>query len=271
MNTWLAMKRFQKIVVYLLVVMVVLVMSWEYQRGAAASVMLDSTIPDDSIRLRVLSHTDSVQDQWLKNEVRDEVVAHIDEWVKDVASIDEARAKIKQYIPELEKIVEETIEDRGYAYSSSVEFGDIEFPAKLYGQQLYPAGVYEGLLITIGEGQGDNWWCVLFPPLCFVDFGTGETIKQEDVDEEGIKEEEQQEENTTEQSTEESSEEKETDATNVDKEEKDSQSSEEKDAEKSAEKSDEKEENSNDTSSEDDTVEVKFFFAELFDKIRAIF
>jgi stage II sporulation protein R len=64
-------------------------------------------------------------------------------------------------------------------YGSQVEMGLIPFPTKLYGNRLYPAGDYEGLLITLGAGQGENWWCVLFPPLCFVDFGSGEALVDE--------------------------------------------------------------------------------------------
>ena len=74
--------------------------------------------------------------------------------------------------------------------SVNVDFGQAEFPTKLYGQYLYPAGDYEAMIITLGEGEGANWWCVLFPPLCFLDFSNGTAVSQspivEDEDEESV-------------------------------------------------------------------------------------
>jgi stage II sporulation protein R len=169
------MNRMKKMTVYLCMCLVILVMSWEYQRGVSASVMTDtSVIPEEAMRLRILANSDTPQDQWLKREIRDEVVQQITTWVKDLKDIDQAREEVQLSLDDIDKLVKEAIESRGFTYSAEVEYGEITFPSKLYGNKLYPAGQYEGLLITIGEGQGDNWWCVLFPPLCFVDFGTGE-------------------------------------------------------------------------------------------------
>lgn len=152
-------------------------MSWESQRSVAASIMTESkVIPEDSIRLRVLAHSDTPQDQWLKREVRDVVVQQMSIWAEEAEDIDEAREHIELGLVALNERVQEEIRKRGFTYTSLVEYDQIPFPSKLYGNQFYPAGEYEGLLITIGAGQGENWWCVLFPPLCFVDFGTGEVL-----------------------------------------------------------------------------------------------
>lgn len=173
----------RKLLIYVCSCLLVLVMSWEYQRGVAASIMIkpsgiakESGIPEESIRLRVLAHSDTPQDQWLKREVRDIVVEQTSSWAEQAKDIDEAREHIELGVVDLNKKVQEEIRKRGFTYTSQVEFGQIIFPSKLYGNQFYPAGEYEGLLITIGAGQGENWWCVLFPPLCFVDFGTGEVL-----------------------------------------------------------------------------------------------
>jgi stage II sporulation protein R len=169
------MNRMKRMTVYLCMCLLIVVMSWEYQRGVSASVMTaTSEIPEEALRLRILAHSDTPQDQWLKREIRDEVVEQITIWVKDLKDIDEARKEVQLSLEDINNLVKEAIESRGFTYSAKVEYGEITFPSKLYGNKLYPAGQYEGLLITIGEGQGDNWWCVLFPPLCFVDFGTGE-------------------------------------------------------------------------------------------------
>jgi stage II sporulation protein R len=175
----------RKLLIYVCSISIVLMMSWEYQRSVAASIMTESiAIPQDSIRLRVLAHSDTPQDQWLKREVRDVVVQQMSIWAEEAKNIDEARGHIESGLVDLNQLVQEEIRRRGFTYTSHVEYGQITFPSKLYGNQYYPAGEYEGLLITIGAGQGENWWCVLFPPLCFVDFGTGEVLDPEEVEKE---------------------------------------------------------------------------------------
>ena len=110
--------------------------------------------------------------------------------MQDIASIDEARALIQSKVPEIEKIAIETVKAAGMDQDVAIEFGKVNFPTKLYGQFLYPAGEYEAILITLGEGTGANWWCVLFPPLCFLDFSNGEaTSAGFDGDETAEKEE----------------------------------------------------------------------------------
>lgn len=146
------------------------------QESAAADEV--KVIPSEAIRLRILANSDSDGDQEVKRAIRDEVNKEITKWVKDLTSIGEAREVITSRLPELEKIAEEELAKQGLDYSAKVEFGDVQFPTKLYGQYLYPAGVYEAVLITLGEGKGANWWCVLFPPLCFLDFSNGAAVSQ---------------------------------------------------------------------------------------------
>ncbi|MGP4063820.1 stage II sporulation protein R [Oceanobacillus sp. M65] len=143
-------------------------------------------IPDEAIRLRILANSDSDADQELKRMVRDEVNEVITEWVAEITDIEEARKLIEARIPEINEIVKEVLKGEGSSDSFKVEYGsDITFPAKLYGDYVYPAGEYEAVLITIGEGKGNNWWCVLFPPLCFLDFSNGTTVAaEEDTEEE---------------------------------------------------------------------------------------
>lgn len=133
-------------------------------------------IPDEAIRLRILANSDSVQDQNLKRMIRDEVNKEITIWVEELTSIEDARTLIKSRLDEIEVIVENVLERENRMQEYSVEFGDVVFPTKLYGKFLYPAGEYEAILITLGEGKGANWWCVLFPPLCFLDFSNGNAV-----------------------------------------------------------------------------------------------
>jgi stage II sporulation protein R len=138
-------------------------------------------IPDEAIRLRILANSDSEEDQALKRKVRDRVKAQIDTWVADLHSIDDARRIIQSRIPQLEQTVAQVLKEEGSEQSYKVEFGKhIKFPTKLYGNFLYPAGEYEAVLVTLGKGEGANWWCVLFPPLCFLDFSSGTAVRNEE-------------------------------------------------------------------------------------------
>jgi stage II sporulation protein R len=130
-------------------------------------------IPKEAIRLRILANSDLEADQALKRLVRDEVNANITTWVQELTNINHARDLLQSKQPEIQKIAEEVVKREGSTQSVNVEFGKVQFPTKLYGQFLYPAGEYEAILITLGEGKGANWWCVLFPPLCFLDFSSG--------------------------------------------------------------------------------------------------
>lgn len=135
-------------------------------------------IPGEAIRLRILANSDSGSDQALKRLVRDKVNENITVWVKDLTSIDEARTLIHSKLPEIQQIAESVVEQQHSDQSVNVKFGKVQFPTKLYGEFLYPAGEYEAILITLGEGKGANWWCVLYPPLCFLDFSSGVAVSQ---------------------------------------------------------------------------------------------
>ncbi|MGR9542001.1 stage II sporulation protein R [Priestia megaterium] len=148
-----------------------------------------AVIPDEAIRLRILANSDGEKDQYVKRLIRDRVNEQITEWVKNLTSVTVARKTIKENLPALETIAKEVLKEEGVNESVHVKFGKVEFPTKLYGQFLYPAGEYEAVLITLGKGEGANWWCVLFPPLCFLDFSNGEAVKAPEPSEEESTEE----------------------------------------------------------------------------------
>lgn len=163
--------RSKRFTIYILLALACLMMSWE--ASAADAAIAGGVIPDESIRLRILANSDSPADQWLKRKVRDAIVQQMDTWVTDQDHIEQARAAIRSNIAVIEQLVKDTLAAYGYDYDVKVELGPVDFPTKLYGNVIYPAGVYEALLISIGKAEGQNWWCVLFPPLCFVDMATG--------------------------------------------------------------------------------------------------
>lgn len=141
-------------------------------------------IPDEAIRLRILAHSNNDVDQEIKYDVRNRVNAHIHELVSHVEHIEEARQIIDANVPKLNEIVSQTLQEYEKNYDYEVAFQkNVSFPLKTYGPYVYPAGEYEAILITLGEGLGDNWWCVLFPPLCFIDFFKETSLAEADDDE----------------------------------------------------------------------------------------
>ena len=153
---------------------IVLISCWESNLNNIA--LADSAIPEQSIRLRILANSDSIEDQVMKRRVRDVVVAQMNTWVKEPDGIENARQIIREQLPVLQTLVTSELALHGYFYPVHVELGQVPFPTKMYGTRVYPAGNYEALRITLGQGEGQNWWCVLFPPLCFVDAISGEAV-----------------------------------------------------------------------------------------------
>lgn len=152
----------------------VLVHLYGQQTNAGANTVV--AIPDEAIRLRILANSDADKDQQLKRKVRDAVNAQINGWVAELTSVDEAKRVIRSHLPEIEQTVACVLRQEQSSQSYHVQFGSVQFPTKVYGNYVYPAGTYDALLITLGEGKGANWWCVLFPPLCFLDFSNGDAV-----------------------------------------------------------------------------------------------
>ena len=139
-------------------------------------------IPSEAIRLRILANSNHDSDQELKRKIRDEVNEEINGWVAELTSVEEARKLISSRLDEIEAIAKDVMEREGNVQTVDVQFGKTVFPTKLYGQYLYPAGEYEAIKITLGAGEGENWWCVLFPPLCFLDLSSGTAVKAQTKD-----------------------------------------------------------------------------------------
>ncbi len=164
---------------YLLFAFLVLIASWESSRTNAAA--FEGDIPNQAIRLRILANSDALQDQAVKRAVRDRVMAVIDSWQEKPATIEEERETIRRHMPEIEAAVGAQLRESGYAYGFRAELGEVPFPIKTFAGRIYPAGDYEALRITLGAGAGQNWWCVLFPPLCLVSTVTKAPDKKANV------------------------------------------------------------------------------------------
>lgn len=120
------------------------------------------------LRLHVLANSDLLEDQALKLEVKDEVLNLLAEDFAEINDQEIAWQSLERKIPEIKLVAEKVIEKSGYDYQVEVELGEHEFPTKSYGEVILPQGKYPSLRILIGEARGKNWWCVLFPPMCFV-------------------------------------------------------------------------------------------------------
>ncbi len=134
---------------------------------------VSSDIANSVFRLHVIANSDSQEDQNLKYKVRDNLLNYMNLICKDCSSKQEAIEIVKQNKQIFEQIAIDTVEEQGYSYPVEVTIGNFEFPTKHYGDISLPAGFYDALKIKIGEAKGQNWWCVMFPPLCFVDISSG--------------------------------------------------------------------------------------------------
>ncbi|CAB3396291.1 stage II sporulation protein R [Kyrpidia spormannii] len=144
--------------------------------GAGGSDGAVIPIPNQAIRLRIIANSDRSEDQAVKLKVRDKIIQLVSDHLKGVTTADEARARLRALVPQAEAIAQEEVRAAGFHYPVRADFGMVPFPTKIYGDQVYPAGRYEALRITLGSGLGTNWWCVLFPPLCFVDLTNGDAV-----------------------------------------------------------------------------------------------
>ncbi len=135
------------------------------------------------IRFHVIANSDSKSDQALKLKVRDKVLEYIQPKLKNSKSIEESREIIKKNNNKIITIATEVIKQNGYNYTVKANLSNENFPIKTYGNITLPQGKYEAYRIIIGQGQGQNWWCVMFPPLCFVDITKGKVAyKQTEED-----------------------------------------------------------------------------------------
>lgn len=145
----------KKIIIILFIIVVVLLSQVKTSNNVV--------IPKESIRYRIIASSNSDEDQNLKKQINEEIEPVINEVLTSSKSIEVTRQKIQKLIPTLEDKI------KNYTSDYKINFGSNYFPEKVYYGVTYPAGNYESLVVTLGKGSGDNWWCVLFPPLCLLE------------------------------------------------------------------------------------------------------
>lgn len=131
------------------------------------------SISKQVIRFHVVANSDTTEDQLLKQNVRDEVIEFIEPLISKCETVEDTRYILEGSLPVIEEISKEVVENWGKDYQVYVALDKANFPTKSYGDVVLPAGEYEACRIVIGEGKGENWWCVMYPPLCYLDVATG--------------------------------------------------------------------------------------------------
>lgn len=143
---------------------------------------MNKGLADNLIRLHVVANSDSTADQALKRDIRDVIIDYMEQHLKESKDIDHTKFIINQNLVAIEEIAKAEMQRQNKVYPVKASLGSYSFPTKVYGDITLPAGKYEALKVVIGAGEGANWWCVLFPPLCFVDATHGtvsEAVKKD--------------------------------------------------------------------------------------------
>ena len=135
------------------------------------------TIPEDALRIRVIANSNSEYDQLIKNQVKENIQMKLYNLLKDTKGVEEARKIINNNLNYIDKEVNNTLNSYNYNLNYTINYGLNYFPSKEYKGTTYEEGYYESLVITLGEGKGDNWWCVLFPPLCLLEAEESEEVE----------------------------------------------------------------------------------------------
>ncbi len=143
---------------------------------------ISSDISSSVFRLHVIANSNSNEDQSLKYKVRNDLLNYMNNICKNCTSKEEAMSTVSCHKDEFRQVALNTIRNEGYSYDVKIQIGNFEFPTKHYGDISLPAGFYDALKVEIGEAQGRNWWCVMFPSLCFVDVSNG-FVPEESKDE----------------------------------------------------------------------------------------
>lgn len=161
-------KIFYRLLIILLLFITFLIINIKYYASAVSN-----ELKENIFRLHIIANSDSNQDQELKLKVRDAIISYMKELEKKCKTKDDIINIVNSNIKNFEDIANKTIKENGYNYSVNLEIGEFYFPTKYYGNISMPAGIYDALKIKIGDANGQNWWCSLFPPLCFTDISSG--------------------------------------------------------------------------------------------------
>ena len=146
---------------------VLLLQFYQSESMVYAQSHMQKEIAKKILRFHVLANSDVEEDQELKLKVRDAIGAYLSEPLKEAKSLEECKALVSKELPQIVAVADEIIAEAGYSYMTTAQIKVTDFPEKTYGDYTFPAGEYEALEVTIGAGEGHNWWCVMYPNMCF--------------------------------------------------------------------------------------------------------
>lgn len=146
--------------------LLILVLAASVVTGGAGLLRDQETLEEGLLRLHVVANSDTPEDQAAKLRVKDAVVSMLEETMEAMPTVEEARAYLETHLPQIEETANRVLKELGSGLEAVVTFARERFPTREYDTFRLPAGVYQALRITIGAGEGHNWWCVLFPSLC---------------------------------------------------------------------------------------------------------
>lgn len=171
-------KKCRLLICIAIVIIVSLVIVKEEVKTDIDACRIQESIAQNIIRFHVRANSDSDSDQQLKLKVKNEVTALLQPMLTNSDSVEQSRNIIAQHMQDIKDTALDTIHNEGYSYDVNVYFEKGYFPMKSYADVTFPPGEYEAFRIDIGDAEGRNWWCVLYPPLCFVDAVYGELPKE---------------------------------------------------------------------------------------------
>lgn len=147
-----------------------------------ANSLSQQQLSEQVLRLHVIANSDSAEDQKVKLLVRDAIVDLFTSELSQMNGITQALEYAKNNMDLIQKTADEILKREGFDYRSKIEVSQSLFPEKKYGDITFPAGIYTAVRVTLGEGKGQNWWCVLYPPLCFLNVKTDKISSQENTE-----------------------------------------------------------------------------------------
>lgn len=156
-----------------ILIILILFLSYIFTSLFFYSDAVTNNISKNVFRLHVIANSNSEEDQDLKYKVRDELIKYMKSISSNISTKDEALTLVNNNLDTFQAIASNVIIENGFDYPVKIEVGNFDFPTKTYGDISLPTGFYDALKVEIGEAQGRNWWCVMFPSLCFVDVSNG--------------------------------------------------------------------------------------------------
>ncbi len=171
----------------LITIVMSLICTWvqaHFQQNTVETVQKE--LSEEVLRFHVRANSNREEDQKIKMEIKQAVVGYLQPFLAQAANMEEARILVENHFPKMKSMIHEILNQEGYSYGFHVEIKKEHFPRKTYGDCTFPEGIYEAVIISLGSGQGNNWWCMIYPGLCFLDETYGIVTEEKKKELEGV-------------------------------------------------------------------------------------